>query len=54
LQDFEDICTKELLGIISLKGRTMGKEIFNLIFFITKSNVPLHTFFSITTKGQNQ
>jgi hypothetical protein len=47
---FEDFSVKEeLLGMISLKGRTTGQEIFNS--FVTKSNVPLHKLVSITTDG---
>jgi hypothetical protein len=44
---FEDCSVKqELLGIIYLKGRAMGQEIFNTLYsFVTKSNVPLHKLF---------
>lgn len=50
---FEDFNTKEeLLGMVSLKGRTTGQEIFNYFYsFIKKLNVPLHNLVAITTDG---
>jgi hypothetical protein len=45
---FQDFSIKEqLLGIISLKGRTAGQEIFNS--FVTESIAPLHKLVCITT-----
>jgi hypothetical protein len=40
---FDDFRVKDVLfEIISLKGRTMGQEIFNSFYsFVTESNVPL-------------
>jgi hypothetical protein len=53
---FENFSIKqELLGMIDLKGRTTGQEIYNSFYsFITKFDVPLHKLVSITTDGQNQ
>jgi hypothetical protein len=50
---FEDFISKEeLLGKISLKGRTMGGEIYNSSYsFVTTFNVPLNKFVSITNVG---
>jgi hypothetical protein len=46
---FEDISFKELFEMVSLKGRTKDKEVFNSFYsFVTKLNVPL------LLMGQNQ
>jgi hypothetical protein len=51
---FEDFSfNEELLGMICLKGRITGQEIFNFFYyFVTKSNVPLHKFVSIITEAE--